>query len=391
MRSWRSSGDDDSRQRVGAKSLPVSKMTSFWSPKQTVDGKSIIDPETLRQFVPLSELTPENLRELASKTPIDEIPAGKALFTRGSTDNKSYYLLSGDMELETNGDVKVITGGTPKAKFPLDHHRPRQATAKAKSAVRYIAIDNDYLDILLTWGQNAGYMVTEIAVAEETEVDSGDWMTDLLRSSLFHRIPAGNIQKMFIKMEELRVGSGQTVIRQGDEGDYYYYIKEGRCVVTRDTKDGKVIKLAELESGSSFGEEALISGAARNANVTMLVDGVLMRLKKEDFDALLKEPVLHSVTIDQAQEMVTKGNARFLDVRLESEYKNYAIPGAINIPLFLLRIKMQALNRDLTYIVYCDTGRRSSSATYLLNEKGIEAVVLKGGLMALRQDQKPSS
>ncbi|HBP66827.1 MAG TPA: cyclic nucleotide-binding protein, partial [Alcanivorax sp.] len=36
----------------------------------------------------------------------------------------------------------------------------------------------------------------------------------------------------------------------------------------------------------------------RNATVTMATDGVLMRLDRQDFDALLREPVIH--TLDPA-------------------------------------------------------------------------------------------
>ena len=67
--------------------------------------------------------------------------------------------------------------------------------------------------------------------------------------------------------------------------------------VTRETplnKDG--IKLAELGVGDTFGEEALISEAKRNATVTMLTEGVLMRLNKQDFRELMNEPLLQWVT-----------------------------------------------------------------------------------------------
>ncbi|MDE2261359.1 MAG: rhodanese-like domain-containing protein, partial [Gammaproteobacteria bacterium] len=32
------------------------------------------------------------------------------------------------------------------------------------------------------------------------------------------------------------------------------------------------------------------------------------------------------------------------------------------------------------YVVYCDTGRRSSAAAYILVERGFDAYVLTGGL-----------
>jgi CRP-like cAMP-binding protein len=335
-------------------------------------------------------LTQDNLRDLAHKTPIEKLPKGKALFRKGDADNYSYYLLSGEIVLVGDEDHKQhrILGGTAPTRFPLDHHRPRHSTAIAESEITFFRIDNDLLDILLTWDQNAGYMVSEIeADEEEAEAQGVDWMTMMLRSEIFHRIPPSNIQQVFMRMEAVQFRAGEQVIKQGDEGDYYYFIKSGRAVVTHLTKSGKEIKLAELDAGHGFGEEALISDNRRNANVTMLTEGVLMRMAKEDFVQLLKAPVLHNVDFLQAQKMVAEDEAIWLDVRLDSEHKNMHIPGSINIPLYLLRIKAHTLEKDKRYVVYCDTGRRSSSAAYLLNERGYDACYLDGGLRGLEKEQ----
>lgn len=347
-----------------------------------------MNTHALQDFVPLNELTLENLRDLANKTPIEKLAKGKSLFRKGDRDNSSFYLLSGDLLLVgENNQLHKIAGGTAPARFPIDHHQPRQVTAMADTDIHYFRIDNDLLDILLTWDQNAGYKVSEIDVEEEQDDINGDWMTMMLRSEIFHRIPPSNIQQVFMKMEPFPCKAGEVIIRQGDEGDYYYFIKQGRASVTHNTRTGKAIKLAELDAGHGFGEEALISDNKRNANVTMLTDGALMRMGKDDFNALLKAPVLHNLNYQEAQQMVAANKAEWLDVRLESEYRNIHIPGALNIPLYLLRIKAATLNRDKTYIVYCDTGRRSSSAAYLLNERGYDACYLQGGLRSLEKEE----
>jgi rhodanese-related sulfurtransferase len=200
------------------------------------------------------------------------------------------------------------------------------------------------------------------------------------------RIPPANIQAIFLRMQRMPQRAGDVIIRQGAEGDYFYAIVTGKCVVTRETplnKEG--IKLAELTVGDTFGEEALISEAKRNATVTMLTDGVLMRLKKEDFRELMNEPLLQWVSPEQAEQLVAKKGGVWLDVRLPSEYQNLAVEAAMNVPLYFIRLKLSALDKSKPYIVYCDTGRRSSAAAFILVEKGYDAYVLEGGLSSMER------
>jgi rhodanese-related sulfurtransferase len=181
-------------------------------------------------------------------------------------------------------------------------------------------------------------------------------------------------------MQRVPYKAGEVVIKQGDEGDFFYAIVNGKCIVTRETplnKEG--IKLAELGVGDTFGEEALIAEAKRNATVTMMTDGVLMRLNKQDFRELMNEPLLQWVSFDQAREIVAKGG-KWLDVRLPSEHQNLSIEDSLNIPLYFIRLKISTLDRNTPYVVYCDTGRRSSAAAFILVERGFDAYVLKGGL-----------
>jgi rhodanese-related sulfurtransferase len=112
-----------------------------------------------------------------------------------------------------------------------------------------------------------------------------------------------------------------------------------------------------------------------------VTDGALMRLAKQDFRTLLNEPMLEWVDMDEARTIVSQGG-KWLDVRLPSEFENYRLEGALNLPLYFIRLKLKTLERDVHYVVCCDTGRRSSAGAYILSERGFRASVLKGGLMA---------
>jgi CRP-like cAMP-binding protein len=339
----------------------------------------LVDKAILKSLVPANALNLENFQELAGKAFLEEIPAGRTIFKAGDLDRKTTYLLEGQVSLtDADGKTTTLTGGSDAAKHPLANQQPRQVTARARTDCKITRFDSDLLDILLTWDQLSGIEVNEIRV-DDRDSDDVDWMTRILQSQAFLQIPAANIQAMFMRMQEVPMRAGEVVIRQGDDGDYYYIIKSGKAKVFRASKTGAELPLATLKEGDAFGEEALLSEAKRNATVTMDTDGVLMRLSKDDFNALLKEPMLSWVTRAEAEERVAAG-AQWLDVRLESEFANTGIEGALNIPLFMLRLKTDSLNPRTPYIVYCDTGRRSSAAAFLLGERGFQACVLKGGL-----------
>ena len=104
-----------------------------------------------------------------------------------------------------------------------------------------------------------------------------------------------------------------------------------------------------------------------------------MRLGKDDFKKLLNEPMLEWVSREEAEELVQAGG-QWLDVRLPSEFENQRIDGAINIPLYFIRLKISMLDENQKYILCCDTGRRSSAGAYILSERGYQAYVLRGGI-----------
>lgn len=336
--------------------------------------------EILRRFAPLDSLKRENIAALAKKVQSLQLESGKTLFREGDGDRRTYYLLAGTLQLTNQeGGLKTVRAGSDEARNPVSPLLPRRWTAKAVDRVEYIAIDTDLLDVMLTWDQTGTYEVSDLNTTQ-TAPAPDDWMTTLLQTKAFHRVPPANIQAVFMRMQKMNCNSGEVIIKQGDEGDYFYVITRGRCSVTRETplnKEG--IKLAELGVGDTFGEEALISENRRNATVTMLTEGSLMRLGKKDFRTLLNEPMLDWVSYQEARQIIAKGG-KWLDVRLPSEFEAYHESGAINIPLYFIRLKLGTLDPSLTYVVCCDTGRRSSAGAFILNERGFDTRVLKGGL-----------
>ena len=349
--------------------------------------KLIVDKKLLQELVPLNALSPERFRKVSEKIIVEEVLAGRYLFRKGDKDNQSIFLLEGKINL-IDGFRKVaseVEADTDMSRYAISNQQPRPLSARAVKKCIIARIDSGLLDVFLTWDQSSSAEVVEIGAD-----DNQDWMTRILQTEAFIKIPPAMIQSLLIKMQSYPVKAGDVVIQQGDAGDYFYTIHEGRCVVTRkDSPDAEAQFLAELGDGTSFGEDALVSDKKRNATVTMLTDGLLMRLAKEDFIELLKNQLVKRVDYKQAAAMVDE-DAVWVDVRTADEYEGGSFEDSVNMPLSNLRNEMSELVFNTKYIICCDTGRRSESAGFLLSHKGFDVYVLEGGIPGPEPEAVPA-
>jgi len=346
---------------------------------------TVKDSQDLRRLIPLNILSAARFEELCAKTGIEEVGRGAVLFNQGDAKNEFVYVLSGTVSLQAGGmEMETITGGTESARFALAHQIPRKVSAIAKDRVRYIKVDSVYVNqpSETSTGSVATYEVSDIPS------DAGDdWITTLLKSPIFQRLPPANLQNILSLLEEVGVRAGQEIIHQDEPGDYYYVIKRGRCALTRKpSRLAREIKLAELKTNDTFGEDALISDQPRNVTVTMTTDGILLRLNKANFLRLVKEPVISFVNMDTAQRMLQQGS-RWLDVRAPDSFDEGHLPGAVNIPFFRLRMELANLSHQFKYILVCETGKVSEAAAFLLIRYEFDAYVLKGGISGVFKDQ----
>ena len=333
--------------------------------------------EILRDLIPLNALSEERFKEVTGSLSIEDISAGSYLFGEGDRDNRSIYLLDGVISfIDTSGRVTaVVSAGTDPARYPIANQQPRIITARVATKSVIATIDSTLLDVMLTLDQSTATDPGGVCI--ET---GEDWMTRVLQSDAFIKLPPADIQRLLQTLQSVVVSAGDVIIRQGDEGDYFYILREGSCSVTRlASGEGWDVPLAELGKGDCFGEEALVSDATRNATVTMLTDGTLMRLSKKDFVELLKKPLVHHIDYELATNVVKDGGV-WLDVRLPDEHSKYAFEGSQNVPLATIRDKASALSSGNKYVIYCDTGRRSAAAAFLLSQRGLDVCILDGGL-----------
>ncbi len=344
-----------------------------------------VSVDALTALEPLSSLSGARLAELADLCLIESVRRGADPFHLRSIAGQSVYVVRGELALSYgHGSSEVVVGASPEASYPLGKRRVF-LSAKAVTDVQLIRVDDDLLDIMLTWDQVAMQEQAAATPASERPASAAAWGVtsglfgiSKLRFGAFAELPPAHIDELLRRFVRTEAKAGEVIIREGAEGDYYYLVESGRCQVER-MIGGVSMTLAELKSGDTFGEEALVAEAKRNATVTMKTDGSLLRLSKQDFDALLREPLLHTINMEQATQKVRDGS-HWIDVRYPSEYFYDRLPGARNIPLSEIRNAFGALDMNEEYIVYCQSGRRSSAAAFLLAQRGYHVFLLEGGL-----------
>jgi CRP-like cAMP-binding protein len=295
--------------------------------------------EAIGRFYPICAQTPAARRATVESGEIHELAPGSFLFDKGDLDSRALYLLEGHVDLLRNSQlIETVRGGSEAARHALEQATPRRLTAVTRTRAVVFAVDATLLGP--HDGEKQAGSDVNVEVADIVENRDGDWMTRLLQTTLLARLPVDNIQQLFSRMQALPFAGGEVVVRQGERCDHYHVVQEGRCVVTRHPAgdEGSVIRLAELGAGDGFGEEGLVSGGTCVATVTMVTDGIVMRLGKDDFDVLVKQPCTVAVGQAQALARVAAG-ARWLDVRRTRD-PAAELPGSIHVPMGTLRMRV---------------------------------------------------
>ncbi|HMW46861.1 MAG TPA: cyclic nucleotide-binding domain-containing protein, partial [Cellvibrionaceae bacterium] len=296
-------------------------------------------------------------------------------FKRGKSLPEAYYLLDGSLDLiDSNFNTSSISAGSPEALCALNSDPVTAVTARATSRVLAFAINREHLSRLVTYSQSSPQLSSERAPgADAIELmEDDDWFERLLDSHLFSRIPMAHVQQLFTRLRSIPVKAGEKIMREGERGDYFYVLASGNAVITNALGTIRV----DLTPGMSFGEEAILGKTPRNATITMLTDGVIKRLTEEDFNELIRRPVMQYIEASAVEAL--SESFTVLDVKMPIEFRCGHYPGAINMPLARLRDQLKDLATSKLYLVPDDAEGRAEIAAHILCQAGFNVRIIKG-------------
>ncbi|MFC1521194.1 rhodanese-like domain-containing protein [Elusimicrobiota bacterium] len=100
-----------------------------------------------------------------------------------------------------------------------------------------------------------------------------------------------------------------------------------------------------------------------------------------------KQQINRNISAQEAYKMIQENTGKehfvILDVRTPDEFSVGRIKGAMNLDYYSRSFtsKLQGLNKSMTYLVYCKSGRRSSNALGMMKEEGFQAAYnMTGGI-----------
>ena len=109
------------------------------------------------------------------------------------------------------------------------------------------------------------------------------------KSNLFDQMDEAEKKRIMEKCQKITVLSGEYVFRENESGDALYIVEEGTVSLKKLIINDYEKTLFVATEGLVFGEFSFIDGQERSASAFAEKDSVLLRLKRKDFDAFIKE------------------------------------------------------------------------------------------------------
>jgi CRP-like cAMP-binding protein len=338
----------------------------------------MLTKDDLKQYSYFSGLSNDALEEIAGKLVQTSVDEGTVIIKQGAPPDYFYFLQEGEVVVKRRNKfgqrsvLNVLSSGQAFGEVAMLTCSHRTCSVLAKSNATLLKLHKkDFEDIILK----------DAAFKSLLTKNSKDFAT-YNKMKTFQPFALLSPDKMLIltsKMKERTYYSGETIIQQGEKGDYYYIIKSGSVAVKKE-KDGREPQhLADLGEGESFGEEALIRDEKRGASVIAVDETTVLALNEKHFTSILKSEYL-DFTFPEDIPLDNVGEYVIIDARIPQEYEEEHIEGAINIPLEVLRQKYKEFEYDNEYVTYCTNDSRGMVAAFLLRSQGYSAKNLRGGL-----------
>src|SRR5688572_7240610 len=167
--------------------------------------------EQLAHLAPLAGMSPERLAELADIAMVERAMRGSDPLVHRLGAPHSIFLLQGELLLHfEGGGTLVVVGGSEETQQALNRQKQRLTRSKAITDVDLLSVDDEVLDILVTWDQvtAAGAAAGERSVmaragrSDARPITGGSSLGNL-GGGAFAQLATAHIDELFKRFERL--------------------------------------------------------------------------------------------------------------------------------------------------------------------------------------------
>ncbi|MGH2675735.1 MAG: cyclic nucleotide-binding domain-containing protein, partial [Actinomycetota bacterium] len=208
------------------------------------------------------------------------VDRGQPIFRQGDRPDAFYVVRRGTLQVvEEDPDsgservLRTLGRGDSFGELGLLQSAPRAATIRAQDEAQLFQVDKGTFDELLADAARAPRLAPTVQAAAE-----------LRALAPFADLASGQLAELLRLGAWINVPPGETIIRQGEQGDAFYAVGSGQVEVI---EDGHSVGV--LGPGSFFGEVALLLDVPRTATVRARTPVRVYRLERDGFDRLVGE------------------------------------------------------------------------------------------------------
>ncbi len=241
----------------------------------------------------LATITPLQLREFMIDSDIRTPKAGEVLFKRNDYTNSFYCVVEGQVEIlvdEAAGKRVALGAGEFFGEMSLISGRRRSATVYAGANCVLIETPRRSMTKLINSVDAVKKLVDRTFVERAIRARFGDEAT------------AAQIKEVVSGASLQRFKAGETLFREGDDGDCLHLVRFGSLTISRSI-GGRDIVLSYVPAGNYVGEMAIIGGSKRSATAKAAVATETIRVERDAFRKLLgQNPLLRAKLAQEVKQ-----------------------------------------------------------------------------------------
>ena len=259
-------------------------------------------------FTEIDESTLE-LKEISDSIVITEYNSNDIICRHGKLDERFHIILSGKVKAiiptEDNPRYELFSlrPGDFFGEDLIFSNEPRENTIIAVEDTMTITMTKEVLDRLLSESERIKSLIDKQYIERKLSAD-------LRRISIFTHMSDNRFSEILNKVELLTIPKGTIVFNEGDEGDAFYLIRNGKVNVTSNVNGEKKL-MNILSGGQFFGEISLILQEKRSATIEISTTADLVKISRNAFMEVVKKD---KGMMDKLLEIAKERKKRINDV-----------------------------------------------------------------------------